>query len=319
MGHARRRLSEYGRALLVERVRIEGWTAAAAAEAAGVSRATVYVWLHRWDVGGPAALADRSSRPHHSPRRLTAAAEDSIVELRCARKLGPHRLSALVGYPRSTCYAVLRRRHLHRLDWMDRPTGVVIRRYERDYPGELVHVDVKKLARIPGGGGHRAFGRELRPPTGRSGTGYEYVHSCIDDHSRLAYSEILPNEQGATCAGFLRRAGDYFAANNIRIERVLTDNAMCYVRSLEFKAVVRGLGARQLFTRSRRPQTNGKVERFNRTLLEEWAYVRAYRGNEERANLLPAWLHMYNHHRSHTALGGASPFDRVKHLCGNYS
>jgi transposase InsO family protein len=319
MAHARRRLSEYGRALLVERVRVEGWTAAAAAEAAGVSRATVYVWLRRWDAGGPKALADRSSRPHHSPHRLTAAAEASIIELRRTRKLGPHRLSALLGHPRSTCYAVLRRRHLHRLDWMDRPTGVIIRRYERERPGELVHVDVKKLARIPDGGGHRVYGRELRPPTGRTGGGYEYVHACVDDHSRMAYAEILPDEKGATCGAFLRRAADFFAVHNVHIERVLTDNAMAYRLSVEFRAMVEALGARQLFTRCRRPQTNGKVERFNRTLLEEWAYVRPYAGNQDRAALLPGWLHMYNHHRSHTALGGGSPFDRVKHLCGNYS
>ena len=141
----------------------------------------------------------------------------------------------------------------------------------------------------------------------------------MDDHSRLAYSEILPNQQGATCAEFLRRAGDFFASYNVYIERVLTDNAMCYRLSVHFRSAVRELQARQLFTRSRRPQTNGKVERFNRTLLEEWAYVNPYQNNEERARLLPPWLHMYNHHRSHTALGGASPFDRVKHLCGNYS
>ena len=318
MAHARRRLSEYGRALLIQRVRVEGWSAAATAEAAGVSRATVYLWLRRWDLAGPRGLVDRSSRPHHSPRRLDAGAEAAIVALRRARKLGPHRLGALLGHPRSTCYAVLRRHQLHRLDWLDRPTGAIIRRYERERPGEL-HVDVKKLARIPQGGGHRAYGRDVRPPTGRRAGGYEYVHSCVDDHSRLAYSEILPNEQGATCADFLRRAGDYFARYNVHIERVLTDNAMCYTLSRDFRAAVATLGARQLFTRFRRPQTNGKVERFNRTLLEEWAYARPYGGNDERASLLPSWLHMYNHHRSHTAVGGGSPFDRVKHLCGNYS
>jgi transposase InsO family protein len=288
-----------------------------AAEAAGVSRATVYKWRRRFLEEGPSGLADRSSRPHtvqHTAAELVAR----IVELRRSRKLGPHRLGALLGISRSTCYAVLRREGLHRLDWLDRPTGVVIRRYERSRPGELVHVDVKKLGRIPPGGGHRVHGRQERPGHKR-GLGYDYVHACVDDHSRLAYVEILDDERGETSAAFLRRAGAFFAAHGVQIERVLTDNAKSYRLARAFRLAVHDLGASQRFTQFRRPQTNGKVERFNRTLLEEWAYARPDASNEERAALLPEWLHLYNHHRSHTALGGRSPVERVNNLPGNYS
>ena len=318
MAHARARLTEYGRLLLVERVLEEGWTAAATAEAAGVSRATVYKWLARFEVEGRAGLRDRTSRPLRSPRRLSAGRERRVVELRRRRKLGPHRLGALLGMPRSTCYAVLRRHQLHRLDWMDRPKGEVIRRYERARPGELIHVDIKKLARIPAGGGHRMLGRGKDSYLGHSGAGYEFVHAAVDDHSRLAYAEIHSNEQAATCAAFMARALGWFADHGITVERVLTDNGPGY-RSGLFRGVLHSAGTRQIYTRPYRPQTNGKVERFNRTLLEEWAYVRLYRGNGRRAALLPSWLHRYNHHRSHTALGGLPPIARVNNLSGNYS
>ena len=314
----RRPLTELGRALLVGRVLALGWSVATAAEAAGVSRATAYKWVRRFLDEGPGGLADRSSRPH-TVHRTGQDMVARLVELRCARKLGPHRLAALLGLARSTCYAVLCREGLQRLDWLDRPTGVVIRRYERDRPGELVHVDVKKLGRIPEGGGHRVLGRERRPHRPKSGTGYDFIHACVDDHSRMAYAEIHADERGDTCAAFLRRAGAFFAEHGIQVERVLTDNAWNYRASQTFRAAVHSLGATQRFTRFYRPQTNGKVERFNRTLLEEWAYVRPYASNAERAALLPEWLHLYNHHRSHTALGGRSPVERVNNLPGNYS
>jgi len=317
----RRRLTEFGRALVVSRVLVLGWSAAAVAEAAGVSRPTVYKWVARFRAEGPPGLADRSSRPH-AIRRTATEVVDQIVELRRVRKLGPHRMADLVGVARSTCYAVLRRQGLQRLDWLDRPTGVVIRRYERERPGELVHVDVKKLARIPAGGGHRVLGRCNE--TGahkhkKHPLGYDYIHACVDDHSRLAYAEIHADERGDTCAGFLRGAGAFFAEHGIHIERVLTDNAKNYRLSKVFQAAVAELGASQRFTQPYRPQTNGKAERFNRTLLEEWAYVRPYRSNDERHHLLGDWLHLYNHHRSHTALGGRSPIERVNNLPGNYS
>jgi transposase InsO family protein len=209
---------------------------------------------------------------------------------------------------------------------MDRPTGRVVRRYERAAAGELVHVDVKKLGRIPDGGGHRVHGRDSTQHRtrdrdrhrGRS-PGYDYIHAAIDDHSRLAYAEVLADEQAASCAGFLRRAGRFFAAYGIAIQRVLTDNALAYRRSAQVKAAVAELGAVQRFCRPYRPQTNGKVERFNRTLLAEWAYLRPYASNQERTAALDGWLHLYNHHRAHTALGGHPPISRVNNAPDSYS
>jgi integrase-like protein len=182
----------------------------------------------------------------------------------------------------------------------------------------MVHIDVKKLGRIPPGGGHRMFGRDQRPNR-RTGLGYDFVHSMVDDHSRLAYSEILSDERSTTCAGFLRRAGAFLARYGIQVERVMTDNAFAYHYGREFRATVAELGARQVFTPLYRPQVNGKVERFNRTLLNEWAYVRIYADNLERSALLADWLHSYNFHRAHTALGGRPPVERVNNLSGNYS
>jgi transposase InsO family protein len=301
----------------VARVLALGWSVATAAEAGGVSRATAYKWVRRFLDEGPPGLTDRSSRPH-TVHRTAAEVVSRVVELRRSRKLGPHRLAAVLGMARSTCYAVLVREGLHRLDWLDRPTGALIRRYERDRPGELVHVDVKKLGRIPTGGGHRVLGRGGGTPD-HTGLGYDFIHACIDDHSRLAYAEIHGDERGETCAAFLLRAGAFFAAHGVRVERVLTDNAKSYRLSRAFQAAVHQLGASQRFTRPYRPQTNGKAERFNRTLLEEWAYARPYTSNDQRTALLPTWLHMYNHHRSHTALGGRSPVERVNNLPGNYT
>ncbi len=317
MSHATARLTVYGRALLVRRVVDEGWTAAAVAEACGVSRATVYKWLRRHDTEGADGLCDRSSRPARSPHRIAHRLEERVLQLRRREKIGPHRIAARLNMPRSTCYAVLRRHHLQRLAWLDRPSGVVIRRYEWDRPGDLIHVDSKKLARIPKGGGHRLRGRDEGPS--HTGMGYEYVHSAVDDHSRLAYSEILEGETAAVSAAFLHRAVVFFASYGIDVKRILTDNAKAYRYAQAFRSTTAELGIEQRFTRPRRPQTNGKVERYNRTFLAEWAYVRLYRSNAERARLLPHWLHRYNHHRSHTALGGLPPVARVNNLPGNYS
>ena len=315
--HPRPRLNHFGRQLLVERI-LAGWTPATAAEAAGVSRATAYKWLRRHREEGREGLYDRSSRPHRSPARLDPAAEAAILTLRRQRKLGPHRLAALTGHPRSTVYKALRRHALHRLDWLDRPTGRLIRRYELQAPGELVHMDVKKLGRIPDGGGWRVHGRQRRPGHKR-GLGYDFIHSVVDDHSRLAYSEILANEQGSTCAAFLRRAASFFADHGIRLQRVMTDNALNYRLSREFQEALAQVGARHLRTPLYSPQVNGKVERYNRTLLEEWAYVTAYLSNQERSDLLPHWLHRYNYHRAHTALGGLPPIARVNNVSGKYN
>lgn len=283
----------------------------------GISRATAYKWLRRFREGGLEGLLDRSSRPHTSPTRLHQNAEEQILLLRRSHKVGPHQLASLTGRSRSTCYAVLRRHGLHRLDWLDRPTGRVVRRYEYPNPGDLGHVDVKKLGRIPPGGGHRATGRRDRTGATRY-VGYDFIHSLVDDHSRLAYSEVLPDERGPSCAAFLRRAAAFFAGYGVRFSRIMTDNALNYRRSTDFQTALTDLGTRHLLIPAYRPQVNGKVERFNRTLLEEWAYVRLYEGNEERVALLPDWLHRYNYHRAHTALGGQPPASRVNNLCGNY-
>jgi transposase InsO family protein len=246
------------------------------------------------------------------------------VGLRQTRKLGPARIAPLVGLPASTVYRVLCRHRLNRLASLDRPTGQPIRRYERAHPGELVHMDVKKLGRLRDGGGHRVHGRDSHqhrsaPRHGGRRVGFDYVHAAIDDHSRLAYAEVLADEQGATCAGFLRRAGAFFAAHGIAVQRVLTDNAFAYRRSGHVQAAVAELGAVQRFTRPYRPQTNGKVKRFNRTLLNEWAYLRPYTSNAERTAALDDWLHLYNHHRAHTALGGHPPISRVHNAPDSYS
>lgn len=316
--HRRPRLNTFGRQLIVERL-ASGRSAAVVAEELGISRATVYKWWRRFQVEGEEGLLDRSCRPLSSPRKLGPEVEAAILELRRVEKLGPHRLASRLGQPRSTCYKVLRRHGLQRLDWMDRPSGRVVRRYEWEQPGQMVHVDVKKLGRIPPGGGHRVVGRKHRSPDRKKGQGYDFVHSLVDDHSRLAYSEVLPDEKAPTCAGFLRRAGAFLAEHGIQVQRVMTDNAFAYRHGREFRAVVSQLGARQVFTPIYGPQVNGKVERFNRTLLNEWAYVRPYADNQERVRLLSDWLHRYNFHRGHTALGGRSPIERVNNLCGSYT
>ncbi|MGW5049496.1 IS481 family transposase, partial [Streptomyces griseoluteus] len=316
MSHRSARLTVFGRRLLVERVRSGRPVAHVAAEM-GISRATAHKWIRRWRTEGEAGLRDRSSRPHTTPHRTASAVEDRVCDLRQSRKLGPARIGPIVGLPASTVHRILTRHRLNRLAWIDRPTGTVIRRYERERPGELIHVDVKKLGRIPDGGGHKTNGREAGRPI--RGMGFDYVHSAVDDHSRLAYSEIHADEKVATCAGFLTRAAAFFHAQGItRIERVLTDNAWAYRKGLAWRNALADLGATGKLTRAYRPQTNGKVERFNRTLLDEWAYLRPYTSNTERTAALADFLHTYNHHRCHTALGGHPPITRVNNPAGQY-
>ncbi|MFD0647629.1 IS481 family transposase [Streptomyces malaysiensis subsp. malaysiensis] len=318
MSHRNARLTVYGRQLLVERVRSGRPIAHVAAEM-GISRATAHKWLRRWRAEGEAGLHDRSSRPHRTPHRTPAAVEDRVCRLRQDRKLGPARIGPILGLPVSTVHRVLARHGLNRLTFLDRPTGQVIRRYERNRPGELVHVDVKKLGRIPDGGGWRVHGRAACPDRRRT-TGFDYIHSAVDDHSRLAYSEVHSDEKATTCAAFLQRAAAFFATYGIlRIERVLTDNAWPYRKSLAWRQALADLGAAGKLTRIYRPQTNGKVERFNRTLLDEWAYLRPYTSNDERTAALTDFLHNYNHHRCHTALGGHPPINRVNNASGQYS
>jgi transposase InsO family protein len=315
VSHPKAVLTPIGRLILVGRI-AQGRPAAHVAGEMGVSRATAYKWWHRYVNEGEVGLQDRSSRPLRSPRRTPVRVERQIEALRRRTKLGPVRIAVRLHMPASTVHRVLVRRQLNRLSWMDRPTGRVIRRYEHEHPGDLVHVDVKKLGRIPPGGGWRIHGRlGPKPP----GVGYDYIHSAVDDHSRLAYSEICSDERGLTAAAFWTRATAFFTAHGIAVQRVLTDNAFAYRNSVAFRTAVLDSGAVQRFIQPRRPQTNGKVERFNRTLLEEWAYVRPYTSNQQRTRALTTWLHIYNHHRAHTSLGQLPPVSRLNNVSGHYN
>ena len=313
--HGNAPMTPRGRMIMIERIAAGRPVAHVAAEM-GVSRKTADKWWRRWQAEGAGGLDDRSSRPHRCPHQTPARVEERIVRLRQRRKLGPARISSIVGVPASTVHRVLCRHGLNRLAWMDRPTGQVIRRIHTDRPGELVHVDVKKLGRIPPGGGWRMRGREHAEHNSKHRVGYDFVHSAIDAHSRLAYSEILANEKGPTCAGFWERAEQFFAEHVISVEAVLTDNAKNYLGK-DFTAALGGIEHRRI--RSRRPQTNGKVERFNRTLLDEWAYARLYTSNSQRTRALDRFLHTYNHHRGHTALGGDPPITHATNLAGQHS
>ncbi len=233
---------------------------------------------------------------------------------RVTEQEGPHLMAGRLGVPRSTIYAVLRRRGLSRLSTLDRVSGIPIR-YVRDCPGELVHVDIKKLGKVPDGGGWRIWGKENRGT--QQGVGYEYVHSMVDDHTRVAYSEVHDHEDGVTCAQFMMRAAQWFASLGFRIDRVMTDNALAYRRSHAFQTALSDIGAAHKRTRPFRPQTNGKVERFHQTLLSGWAYKRLYTTNEERRQALTTWLETYNRHRPHSELAGRPPMTAlVNHLCG---
>jgi transposase InsO family protein len=323
MSNAKPRLTPWSRQLLVDRV-LSGRPAAHVAAEMGVSRATAYKWLARFRAEGSAGLLDRSSRPRVSPHRTDVDTEAVIVALRRDRRLGPARIAGILGLNPSTVHRVLVRHGMPRLSWLDRPTGRVIRRYEKTRPGQLVHVDVKKLGAIRPGGGWRTSGRgswqdgraRVEQKAGRR-VGYDFVHCAIDDHTRLAYAEIHPDESAATCAAFLRRAAAAFAGHGIpAIEAVMTDNAMAYRRSHAWAQALHDLGARKVLIRPYRPQTNGKAERFNRTLVEEWAYAAVFHDSSDRAQALPDWLHTYNHHRAHTALAGKPPISRVNDLSG---
>jgi transposase InsO family protein len=314
--HGNARLTPVGRLTLVMRIESGRPVAHVAAEM-GISRPTAYKWWRRWQDDGEAGLVDRSSRPRSCPHQTSPEVEAQIAELRTTLKRGPARIGGQLGVPASTVHRVLCRLGLNRLAWIDRPTGQVIRRIHTDHPGQLVHIDVKKLGRVPDGGGWRAHGREaVRVGREKRFRGMSYVHSAIDAYSRLAFSEIHDDEKGPTCAGFFERAQAWFADNGIdTIDAVLTDNAKNYTGK-DFTAALGGIRHKRI--RPYRPQTNGKVERFNRTLLEEWAYVRIYLSDEERTAALDDWLHLYNHHRHHTAIDGP-PIARVNDLRGQYT
>jgi transposase InsO family protein len=318
VSHRNARTTFHGRMLIVDRF-VDGWSKAHIAAAMGISGKCVRTWIARYEVEGEMGLHDRCSRPHTTPTGTPGVIEDKIVALRRVRRCGPDAIGAELGVPARTVSRVLARHGEPYLRNCDPMTGELIRaskttavRYERDRPGELVHMDVKKLGRIPDGGGWRAHGHvDVPDRKRRQANGFDYVHSVVDDHSRLAYSEILPDEKGVTCAGFLSRAAVYFRDRGIsHIERVMTDNAWAYRYSL--REVCATLGARQVFIKPHCPWQNGKVERLNRTLATEWAYRQVFTTNTDRANALAPWLEHYNTQRRHSALGGHPPISRLR-------
>jgi transposase InsO family protein len=295
----------------------EGWTIASSAESMRISRQTAHKWWRRYQEAGEAGLEDRSSRPRRCPNKTPPKVERRVVALRRRHQLGPARLAPRAGIPASTLHRILQRHGVSRLSDLDRQAGRVIRRIETTRPGELVHIDIKKQARIPKGGGWKVNGWKGRKQGGRGGRprpGYAHIHSAIDAYSRLAYSEVHHDESSKTNLGFWRRAKAFFESYGITIERVLTDNGSCY-RSKDFATELLNDAIKHTFTKPYKPQTNGKVERYNRTLLNEWAYARPYRSETARTRALDTWLHMYNHHRYHTAIGGP-PVSRVNNLVG---
>jgi transposase InsO family protein len=312
-------LNLYGRRLLVSRVIDEGRPVAHVAKELGISRQCAHRWVSRFRADGEAGLRDRSSRPHRCPRRTSTALEQQVLQLRRTERRGQDWLGPELGLAPRTVAAILRRHRVPYLRECDPLTGEVIRaskttalRYERARPGDLVHIDVKKLGKIPDGGGWRARGQGRENHiSGHVKVGYDYVHAAVDDHSRLAYAEILPNEQGTTCAAFLLRAGQFFANHGITISQVISDNAKNYTRSRDFQAAIAELGATHLTIRAHCPWQNGKVERFNRTVQTEWAYHQVFHTNDERAAALAPWLDFYNNRRRHSAIGGQPPISRL--------
>jgi transposase InsO family protein len=329
VSHRNAPLSETGRLRLARCVVEEGWSLRRAAERFQVAVTTVARWAGRYRELGEAGMADRSSRPHYSPNQTPTRTERRIIKVRVIRRWGPARIAYLLGLNVSTVHRVLTRYGLAKLRWLDRATGRVVRRIDTTACGELVHVDVKKLGKIPAGGGWRMLGRtkgnhnsKADKSSGRRSRhgdplrGHHFLHSAIDAHSRLVYSEILADERKDTASAFWARANAWFIECGIAVRKVLTDNGSCY-RSVAFRDALDGIEHRR--TRPYRPQTNGKIERFHRTLADEWAYARLYASDAQRCEEFPRWLHTYNHHRGHTALGGQPPATRVPNLSGQYS
>jgi transposase InsO family protein len=286
----------------------------------GISRTTVYKWLRRFAAEGATGLADRSSRPRRCPRQVPLGVELAVLAARVDLHVGPVQLAAEIGVPASTIGAVLRRWAMPHLADLDRISGELLRsratevRYEHPRPGDLLHVDVKKLGRIPDGGGWRLDGPVNHGQRRHDGQqpGMEYVHVAVDDHSRVAYAEIHPDEKARTCAAFLYRAAQWFHdRHGVTIRRVLTDNAWCYRKGVDWAAVCTALQIKRRFIKPGCPWTNGKAERFNRTLLTEWAYAQPWLSTAERAAGFDAFLDRYNTRRRHTATGGQPPITRL--------
>ena len=332
MSHANAALTPRARLRLARLVVDQGWPVARAAERYDVSWPTAKRWVDRYRRLGPAGMNDASSRPHDSPNRTPTPVVRRIVHLRWKHRMGPVQIADQVGLAPSTVHKVLVRCRLNRLTHVDRATGEPIRRYEHDHPGSLIHVDVKKLGNIPDGGGWRYLGRQqgdqnrlaTRNRTGISNAyrnpkvGTAFVHTVIDDHSRVAYAEVHDDETAATAAGVLYRAVAWFAARGVVVERVLSDNGSAY-RSFLWRDTCAELDITVKKTRPYRPQTNGKIERFHRTLADGWAFKKFYNSESARRAALPAWLHHYNHHRPHTALDRSAPITRLTNLTDQYT
>ncbi len=330
MSHANAALTPRARLRLARLIVEDGWPVARAAERFQVAWTTANRWASRYRLQGPAGMTDRSSRPHHSPRTTPAPVVRKIVHLRWRQRLGPIAIAAQVGVAPSTAHQILRRCRINRLARVDRATGEPVRRYEHPAPGDLLHVDVKKLGNIPDGGGWRFVGR-VQGERNRAATpgkprnahhnpqiGTAFVHTVLDDHSRVAYAEIHDDETAATATAVLRRAVSWFAARDVVVRRVLSDNGSAY-RAHLWRDTCTELGITPKRTRPYRPQTNGKIERFHRTMTEGWAFRRLYTGESQRRKALPSWLHEYNHHRPHTAIGGHPPISRFTNLSGQYN
>lgn len=322
MVHRNARLAEAGRLILVRRV-LSGRPVSHVAKELGISRTCAHRWVSRFRLQGLAGLRDRPSRPRSMPTATSPQVTAALLHTRQAERLGRDELARRFGVSPSTASRLITRAGLPALHELDPVTGIRIRasrrtqhRYEREAPGDLIHIDVKKLGRIPDTGGWRVEGPAAINHNRTAGKrkqriGFDYVHVAIDDHSRLAFARVLPDEKGATCAGFLADAAAFFSTHGIQIREVMTDNAMNYRLSRDFQNALAALGARHLLTRAYSPWQNGKAERFNRTLQESWAYRQPFTSNQARLDALSPWLEHYNYDRPHTACGGQPPITRA--------
>jgi transposase InsO family protein len=330
VSHANAALTPRARLRLARLIVEDGWPVALAARRYDVSWPTAKRWADRYAAMGPDAMGDRSSRPHRVANRTSPHLVRQVVHLRWKKRLSPIAIGARLGMPASTVHAVLVRCRLNRLSHVDVRTGEPIRRYEHDHPGAMLHVDVKKLGNIPDGGGWRFVGRAqgdrnraATPGKPKNATynpkmGTAFVHTVIDDHSRVAYAEIHDDETATTAIGVLRRAVSWYAARGVAVERVLSDNGSAY-RSHAWRDACAELGITAKKTRPYRPQTNGKIERFHRTMAAGWAFAAHYKTEAARRRALPGWLHQYNHHRPHSAIGKVPPITRLTNLPGQYT
>jgi transposase InsO family protein len=328
--HANAALTPRARLRVARLIVVDGWPVARAAERFQVSWATAKRWADRYRELGSAGMTDRSSRPRRSPSTTPPPIVRKIVHLRWKQRLGPVAIADRVGLAPSTVHQVLVRCRINRLSHLDRASGEPVRRYEHCSPGELLHVDVKKLGNIPDGGGWRFVGRaqgkrnraatagKPRDQYRGAAMGTAYIHTVLDDHSRVAYAEIHDDETAATATAVLRRAVDWFAARDVVVARVLSDNGSAY-RSRLWQDTCAQLAITPKRTRPYRPQTNGKIERFHRTMTTGWAFRRLYTSDSQRRKALPGWIHEYNHHRPHTAIGGQPPITRLTNLSGQYN